>query len=195
MEFIPFGPSCTPADILRTGGLRKYSLPFDWNFSFPDTIKHSLDTNFYEWFNTSNMTVYNDDPASVGRYWTKHSIYRAHTEDRIAGMFNHHNMTDPDTQEIFKKRIKRFYDIVNSDSHVIFVTMSKKKDIESNGLLNYFNRKAKTSFIYLEYTIYHTYSVKYEVINEDLYISYTAPIQFDETVGNIVSEVIKKVLI
>lgn len=148
--YIPFGYNCTPADILKFGGLRTFSLPFDYIFAYADTIKHSLDTDFSEWFNIKNLKVCNDDANDLNRKWTKHSIYRAASNDHLLGFFNHHDLTDYTTQETFKRRIIRYKEIINSKENIVFLTTSSSEDIKNNGLLDYYSREGKSTFVYLE---------------------------------------------
>lgn len=189
MEFIPFGNNCTPADILKVGGLRKHSLPFDWVFAFPDNIKRSLDTDFQEWFDTSLMQSLSGDKNAIKRKWTKHKNYRSQTDDHISGFFNHHDMSDPNTQEMFRRRIDRFKSIIASDEHVIFVTLATPQTIEENGLLNYFDRSGQTTFLYLNWIQDDNYQA---VIDGPNNISYWSPKQFDPRIGAIVSNEIKR---
>lgn len=193
MEFIPFGNNCTPADILRAGDLRKHSLPFDWIFAYPDNIKRSLDTDFQEWFDTSLMQTFNDDPVMENRKWTKHSFYRAHTNDHIAGFFNHHDLTDPKTQDMYCRRIDRFKSIIASNEHIVFVTMATPQEIADNGLSNYFNRTGKITFLYLDWIKSDKYEVEPSMSKGIIKITYHSPVQFDETVGMMVSDKIHRI--
>lgn len=190
MQLIPFGSNCTPADILKVGGLRQHSLPFDWMFAYPDNIRRTLDTDFREWFDLQYLQAFNDDPNMIGRTWTKHSLYRAHTDEHIAGFFNHHDLTDEATRQMYQRRIDRFKDIISSDETVVFVTNSSKKDMQEQGLLDYFKRDSQTLFIFLDWHKSNNYSSK---INKDT-IVYTSPIQFNPRVGNMVSRLIKQML-
>lgn len=184
--YIAFGSNCTPADALKFGGLRDFALPFDYIFAFPDTIKHSLDTDFEEWFDIDKMSVHSDDPNDIKRIWTKHSKYRAHTKDHIAGFFMHHDMTDLSVQETFKKRIQRYKDIVASDKDIVFFTSSSPKDIQENGLLNYHNRSAKTTFVYLRHLGSDTNYANSVLEDGNIFIDYKSIGRMNESAGKLI---------
>lgn len=193
MELIPFGSNCIPAEILRAGGVRRHSLPFDWLFAYPENIRKSLDLDFSDWFDASLMKVLNSDPQAPGRIWTTHENYDVSHVHELAGFFNHHDMTDLKTQESFKKRIQRFKDIVSSNRHVLFVTSSTPQELEDAGLTRYFDRPSKTTFIYLEHIPSADYFVSYSITGGDVKITYHAPNAFDNTVGILVSDCIKEI--
>lgn len=157
--FIPFGKHCGPATILRDCGLRRESLPFDWLFALPEYIKDSLDTDFAKWFDPDNLVHFKH--PTWGNSMTECRSYPIdyESEDTLV-FFNHHNLTDPEVQKTFKKRIQRFKDIMASDEHVVFLTTASQEDLAQNGLLDYFDRDAKTDFVFLEYS----YMTKNKVI-------------------------------
>lgn len=156
-SYIPFGYNCAPANILKQAGLRKQSLPFDWLFAYPYVIKDSLDTNFKEWFDKSNLTYLKSKDGRDVTICKPYHINLINTEE--AGLFNHHDLRDIGVQKAFKRRIQRFKDIIASDENVVFLTTSSQEDMVQNGLLDYFNRTAKTDFVFLE----HSYSAKNKV--------------------------------
>lgn len=158
--FIPFGKHCGPATILRDCGLRRESLPFDWLFALPEYIKDSLDTDFAKWFDPDNLVHFKH--PTWGNSMTECISYPIdyESEDTLV-FFNHHNLTDPEVQKTFKKRIQRFKDIIASDEKIVFLTTASQDELSKNGLLDYFDRKAKTDFVFLE----HSYSTKNKVVS------------------------------
>jgi len=150
--FIPFGQHCGPATILDQSGLRHQSLPFDWLFALPEYIKDSLDTDFQKWFDLDNL-VY-EKRESDGADTTKclsYPIYFPEATEPTLNFFNHHDLTNLDVQEAFKRRIERFKNIIASDEHIVFLTISSQQSMRDNGLLDYFNRDARTDFVFLKW--------------------------------------------
>ena len=147
---IPFGYDCNTADIIKDGGMRKQSMPFDWMFASSKLIKDSLDNNFNNWFDPDKIKhmIRKED----GHSYTTHVDYPvSDTNGLKRGVFHHYNMTDPETINTLKRRIDRFYRVIDSNEPVVFVTSSTKQDFMNDGLLDYFNRSADTSFVFLEW--------------------------------------------
>lgn len=181
--YIPFGDRCDVADILKAGGLRNQSLPFDWVFAFPHLIKRSLDTHFEEWFDVSCMTI------TRGDSWisTKHSLYDLGWGGEREGFFNHHDMSDPDTQAMYRRRIDRFYNIINSNEDVYLVSSASIKDLKNNGLLNYF---PNTKLINIKWVESEHYDLKVNKYDEYVQIEYSSPMKLSKDIANIIGEVI-----
>lgn len=147
---IPFGYDCIPAQILEDGGIRTQSMPFDWIFASPKSIKDALDNRFENWFDSNKIkhVIRQED----GHSYTSHEDYPIPDIDGLSrGIFNHHNLTDPKTVAAFNRRIKRFYEAIKSNESIVFFTCSTKQDLLDSGLLDYFDRSAETSFIFLDW--------------------------------------------
>lgn len=154
--YIGFGKDCRIAEIMNRGNLRKESMPFDWLFGFPSYIKHSLDTNFSEWFNPEYLTPMTRSNVADSTPLTRHDLYTEHTDiltqihNQPHEFFNHFDMSDPYTIESFERRITRYKDAINSQDNVLLITNNSFEEMESNGLNDYYkNRDAKTSVLYL----------------------------------------------
>lgn len=148
--YIPFGKHCGPANILKQSGLRIESLPFDWLFAFPEYIRDSFDTDFEKWFDLASLKCLVRKGGYVQTDSLHYPIVIPEATD-VLTFFNHHNLTDLSVQETFKRRIKRLRDILSSDEHVVFLTTATQSEMEQNGLLDYFNRDAKTDFVFLDW--------------------------------------------
>ena len=170
--FIPFGQHCGPATILDQSGLRQQSLPFDWVFAYPEYIKHSLDTNFQEWFKESNLSFCKSPDGRQVTQCKPYHPYIHYEIDSSAGFFNHHNLTDQYVQETFKRRIERFKNIIASDEHIVFLTTSSQQSMRDNGLLDYFNRDAKTDFVFIKWQEMTSNKVRKHIDNGYLTIQY-----------------------
>lgn len=194
--YIPFGKSCTPASVLKYAGLRHESLPFDWLLADPHLIKQSLDNSFQDWFDADKLTPIKElvtIDATEGHSATLHSSYLVPDQaGQQVAFFAHFDMTDPDLVLKMKKRIARFYEIIDSDEEVIFVTSGSYQNLEDNGLLSYFKRKGKTSFIFLEH-IHRTKPLKIKQIKmgQALIIKYSCDHDLNEDALKKIDSIIK----
>jgi hypothetical protein len=150
-HYIPFGRNCAIALILRQAGLRQESLPFDWVLGEPQHIKRSLDVRFEDWF-MDGATIEKDEDKGIelinekeakGLGTVHPNYYIPKTLMPNGTFFTHMNMTDPDVKKTMKKRIDRFYSIIESDEPVVFVSSIPSKILDEYGLLDYFDRDVK----------------------------------------------------
>jgi hypothetical protein len=160
---IPFGSNCIPAVIInRSGGLRKFALPFDWVFAYPEHIKRSLDTDFEEWFQTEHMTL----EMGIGDvYSTNHALYpltEEHYKYGSKGFFEHFNMLDPINQDKYKRAIVRFKEVIESDERIIFLTTIDKDSLAKHGLLDYFKERGNYEFVHIKHIFSDRNTLKFE---------------------------------
>lgn len=170
--FIPFGINCAPASILRWGGLRAKAMPFDWIFASPNSIKDALDNKFENWFDQSKLTygVRKED----GQEYTAHKDYPISDYEGLSrGFFNHHNMKDLDVISMYKNRIERFYDAIESNEKIIFLTSCTKEELIEHGLFNYFNRSAPIDFVFLNWKHDKKEMFKIKTTKPHIKINYT----------------------
>jgi hypothetical protein len=147
---IPFGHNCSTAAILQAGNLRRFALPFDWIFAFPEHIKRSLDNNFEDWFDLQNLKVFKKgDTVS-----TAHNLYPL-TNDlyikKAIGIFEHHDMTSKKDREQFRRNIDRYNTIINSASDIVFFSLISYDQLKYYGLLDYYTRE-NVYWVVVEYT-------------------------------------------
>lgn len=155
IHYIPFGQDCGLSYILRYADLRKESLPFDWTLGYPEHIKRSLDLKFSDWF--SDFTIAPSGLAAkdgllegLERYTTKHINYPMKKEAKGLGFIAHQNFSDETTVLSVKKRINRFYEILESDDDIVFFSSIPYEELKKYGLLDYFKRNGKTTFLLLD---------------------------------------------
>jgi hypothetical protein len=146
--YVPFGKDCVPAFALKNANLRNESLPFDWLLAEPHLLKKSLDNNFSDWFDQDKLFNQPELIKFSKKYATAHKSYLL--TPKTHSFFAHANLKDLEVCEKFKKRIARFYEIVNSTSEVVFVTSASYKEFKENNLLNYFNREEKTRVVFID---------------------------------------------
>lgn len=200
--FIPFGKDCSPAFILRYAELRKESLPFDWNLAYAQHIKRSFDVKFEDWF-TDIELIYHDGlvPDAVQERTTNkcstinHNYPISQIDHPGLGFIAHFDLTDPTVVETIKKRIKRFYEIISSDEDIVFFSSSSYEDLDKHGLLNYFNRDAKTSFLFLDYKISNKKNISIDEVNGYKIIRANATHSFDHDMFHAIANTVKSLYI
>lgn len=152
MKFISLGSSCSIAENLRILGLRDQALPFDWikvnNFKniismIEDNFDKLWDSNNYELIKSSSKFFYLKD--SLEKIPLEMDVYR-HLKYNV--MFYHDFPTNYENlYEIFckkyKRRIKRFYNIIENKCPVFFFREQiNPKQISIDDLIN-FNKLIK----------------------------------------------------
>ena len=180
--YIPFGPSCEPAILLKYIGLRTQSLPFDWLFAYPEHIKRSLDQDFNDWFDQNKLELCTRNETN--ELYTKHSNYPVKIQKKDnefnVGFFNHFDMTNIDRLNITKKRIERFKNIIASDEDIVFVTFSTEQEFEVNGLISYFDRPV--SFVFIDWKISNKISFNYSQKINNIYINCSSPTHTNDSI-------------
>jgi hypothetical protein len=181
-HYIPFGKNCAIAMALRQAGLRQESLPFDWVLGNPEHIRRSLDVRFEDWF-SDDVYLAKDDEISIERvnereakgHGTVHPNYPVELAN--GAFFTHFDLTNLEVKKSLKKRIDRFYEILGSDEHVVFVSSIPLDELKSYGLLDYFDKKV--DFLLFNWT---PSDKRFARISKHMgydMISYSSPDQFD----------------
>ena len=179
ITFIPFGENCAPAFALKNSGLRKYSLPFDWILADATLLKKSLDVECKNWFDQDklfNVKELISIDESEGVLATAHKDY---VPDSGYAFFSHFNLKDENIVKKIKKRVDLFYSIINSDSEIFFITSASYEDFKQNNLLDYFDRSAKTSIIFIKYDS-SLNKIKIDNIDKYLLILYGGEDEWDQ---------------
>jgi len=192
MEYVSIGPVCDSADILKIVNLRKNAYPFDYIFSSLEMITHCINDKFITFLDKSYYE-YGLDKTS-----TKHTIYNKmlDTEQLIkhniafntnykpseGNLFNHHNLIDNnDIYEAFKRRCKRFLDLINNNKRVCFVYVNSYTD-NIDELIEFSNQFSNNKNIYTIgiFANNSTKKILYSSSNCIIYQNYELNIIFDE---------------
>lgn len=129
---IPFGYRCSSALACKYADIRKFSLPFDWSIPlFPKKIQMVLENNFTNFI----PDISNSNDVFVNKY----NIF-----------FPHFNSNTNDGIEEYKRRIKRFNDILNQSKKKIFVYINEDYLYDSNFRQDEFNGKIFNEMLELE---------------------------------------------
>lgn len=173
--YIPLGKDCFPGSIIVSGSLNRMSMPFDSVFVSAQHLRHILDTNFSELLKEEYLSI----DTNGNKIITKHSMYPVTMDKNINkfspsssdGFFNHHNLFDLETMGRYKKKIKNFKDVVESNQHIVFLSSINSDDFVSYGIYNYFKRFAKTEYVTCEWIESEKTKIMVSVKNEVKHIS------------------------
>lgn len=195
-KYIGLGQDCNVAEIMNRGGLRDFSLPFDWMFAFPCDIKDSLDKDFSDWLDPEYLEVLNHE---MGHFSTRHINYDSHTSEMnkahnyklTHAFFNHHNLLDQEDRDAFQRRIDRYREILSSEEDVVFVTNSSPESFEEVGLDTYFdNRPNKTTIVYLFKVGTAKNMAKLSIEDGKFIIKYQETSSHNDTISKIICEIL-----
>ena len=103
---IPIGADCYSAISLDELNLRKISLPFDYIYSDMNMIRDCIENNFEKFIDINNYKI-SGRRGCVNRFYKK--------------KFPHFNMFEQEVMNKMKKRINKFYYILNSNEKKLFV--------------------------------------------------------------------------
>lgn len=124
--FVSLGGSCNAAGQIKSRGLRKFALPFDWIGTFAAENLHNfrkgLDTHFKDWCRYENMREYGEVRMELGKptYMFEdtasgyHFIHQFHAPLKDRAAFDRARKT-------WEKRVERFYSRVAASRNVLFV--------------------------------------------------------------------------
>jgi hypothetical protein len=142
---IPFGHRCSSALACKYANIRKFSLPFDWNFPlFPNKIQKILENNFDDFI----PDVYN------GIFNNKYDVLLAHFNPNIN-----------DGIEEYKRRIERFIDIINQPKKIYFVYINEDYFYNNSYREDEFNDTIFNEMLELEKFIKNKYvNIDYNIL-------------------------------
>ena len=107
-EIVSFGENCNSSWYIKESGNKKASYPFDWIFSSPEVIIHTLKDEFELFLNKDNI-------FPVGKKRAGHSHYHSR-------MFNHRNPLENDANhEYYKRAAIRLDNLLKDQKNTVFV--------------------------------------------------------------------------
>jgi hypothetical protein len=146
MNFLTIGYDCSTASALKNLGLRNYALPFDWTIASVDSIEKCFIENFQR-FHTGLYLNYKQTRLKdtygfefPHDYPTIENDNRQNEESVIVDDWNIHYDV---VREKYKRRIERFYNIVNDDKPIIILSRYKTQDVIKlkQLFIKYFNKR------------------------------------------------------
>lgn len=138
---IPIGYNCSCGMVLRNLKLRKQSFPLDWVISKPEWVLQYLKTNFKDYYlpNQGAKTNYIGQSFT----WFETHRYSEHYAEKDEKNIDNNKSLYLDNLEKFDRRIKRLFEILNSDKKILFmyvgeysINCTKNDAFEKNLTLN-----------------------------------------------------------
>lgn len=145
------GLYCTPAIELRSLGLRKTAMPFDWLRSTPAAIEHCIRTDFSGFHGSVRL-----DPVServvdgLGQEFT-HEYPTLESYENPARTLEGWEAYIPLITEKYYPRIQRFIGLLVSDTPVVILCTMNYADIEKvrEAICEKYNRTSRLVFVSL----------------------------------------------
>ena len=150
MKFVSIGPTCNSALMLQDYNLRTEAYPFDFTFSSPKLIKHTINDRFQIYLDKkyikgstklnkrgSHHTFYeigylDIPPILKNRGNVTNFLSKSLGHGTDGHMFNHHNLLLDKEYDSFKRRVERFMDLIencnNNKDKVCFIYYVKYDD-------------------------------------------------------------------
>ena len=139
MKFISLGGQCEVGWALKLNNLRDTAMPFDFVRSHFSGVIEYIQNNF-ETFFPKNITI-----EKIGEY----TAFRG----KNIGFF-HHDLNDPEIIEAFKRRFKRFNEMMLSGNKIIFIRSIDSINISTEiEMIDKFHQAIKEKFPNLKYLL------------------------------------------
>ena len=167
-NFITLGIDCQPTFALKQLDLRKYALPFDWLTSNANMTVECIKDDF-KFFHKELKFDSNNVLCDKYGFGFAHD-YPLKKEGEPAPVDNWMDY-NADVIEKYERRIKRFNDILNSDTPIIAIYKGPKEDIQY--FKQIFQEKYnKTNIVYIiyGYTIIYDYTANKPNENKERHI-------------------------
>jgi beta-1,4-mannosyl-glycoprotein beta-1,4-N-acetylglucosaminyltransferase len=113
---VSLGTHCYTSWLLEQMNLRKYSLPFDYVFSDLGIISDCVDNNFSAFLDKTKYVKIDDEGRCGHKFYSK--------EFNLPIIFNHHNVTEPDSYDHFVRSVERFRKILRNEGHKLFLCVT-----------------------------------------------------------------------
>lgn len=106
-KLVSLGENCNSAWYLKESKNKEESYPFDWIFSSPNIVLHTITDNFSSFMDRAQITSLGEKAG--------HNIYHN-------SLFNHRNPLSSNTNySYYQRAVDRFINLINSSGQIIFV--------------------------------------------------------------------------
>ena len=122
------GNFCLTGNILRNGGLKRYSLPFDWIFSSPQMLIACLQDDFSAFLDRRYYRSISEGRWGPG---AEHELYRE--KYGIAEIFAHRDPTRDEDYQYVTRCVTRFRDLLRSRDPKLFLITGRPNHDLPNG--------------------------------------------------------------
>lgn len=136
---LSIGEDCASTSYLRRLGIQTASYPFDWLTKAPfENRVELLVNNFKNFMKKDFFKLLHKDPAIFGHTDEKYDYYE-HVENKFYFYhdFTHGKSLDevfPEVEKKYNRRIKRLYNDINKSKKVLFVWLSRNKELAASDL-------------------------------------------------------------
>jgi hypothetical protein len=121
-HIVSLGTHCLTANILKSSGLKRFSMPFDWLFTSPDVVIHCLQTDFSifldkRYFRSLTAARKTPSPAAEHDFY----LHKFNVQD----FFAHHDPLREHDFQYFTRCVERFRRVLKTDDAKLFVMISR----------------------------------------------------------------------
>lgn len=160
---VSLGENCNVAMALSQHGLRKKSLPFDWNVTPFHSLYHILSNDFANVLSPEYLFLNDDSHTVINRYYGiafAHDFptYDLDSQDQHDLAIPAPGVIKPDfldalpnIQEKYQRRIKYLYNILNGDDEVLFIRHNHSH-VSKSEVMNFYEL-IKSKFPKLNFTL------------------------------------------
>ena len=126
---MPIGQGCAASYILSNLNMRSFSLPLDWTFmdNYSDGI-NVLKKRFENYFDKNDLEFEYYDPKTLTDIYSNKSNHIRHVHYFPSQKAEPFEGAYPKIREMYERRIKRFFDIVNNQKPVRIFSSGKVQD-------------------------------------------------------------------
>ena len=137
---VPLGDSCSVAHALQTIGIRKFALPFDWvRIANLSDITRIINNKFDQYIESCVKTVEVSSKFPIFDDDFNNSLIKNNCVMRNKyGVKFYHDDFAENCVDKYKRRINRFFEILNCTNRVIFIRDESKMKNISNEMINEF---------------------------------------------------------
>lgn len=124
---------CSIATYLKLQGIRTYALPFDYIISNLSIISDLVSNDFKDFFNVTKHNIVNPNYDADG----PNTIFINNIYPSLS--FPHHNLNNNIVIDNFKRRIERFYNILQSKEKILFMHLFYQNESHNENVTKFVN--------------------------------------------------------
>jgi hypothetical protein len=150
-QFISLGNDCTPAIELRSLGLRKTAMPFDWLRSTPSSVAHCIRNDFLGYHDNLRLDLVAERVVDGLGQEFSHEYPTLESYNNVARTLEGWEAYIPLINEKYYPRIQRFIGLMRSDLPVVILCTMNYVDIEEvrEAIRERYGRSNRTVFVSL----------------------------------------------
>ncbi|CDZ78547.1 hypothetical protein BN59_02857 [Legionella massiliensis] len=118
-HIVSLGTHCLASGILQKHNLKKYSLPFDWIFTSPNSIMDCFENNFERFL---DRKYYRSIKRATGEPGAHHSWYL--DNHGISDFFTHRDPVNEKDYAYYQRTVDRFKRLMLKDEAKLFIMIS-----------------------------------------------------------------------